>query len=379
MILLLHPYSRANRGDGLLVDLALQVIRDALGDVPVTLLATDADSFSDLPRVFQMPGPVGSTFQKMRSVAGNFTGMVSGALRGQQRLAALDALLPQTKLVVGVGGAYLRAGHLRDSFITAAVQLPQLRWAASCGKPTIYLPQSIGPLKGPMHPLISEPLAKLNRVYARDDRTITELGSPSNMVRCPDMAVLELGKKLPASNDKASYKKVYLVARDIPRTPEIRQAYYAKLNALRALLPEAEPLVQSRGRGNDDAAFYGRMGWNDAIRDVGTALNESGPGIMVAVRLHGALQAMLAGCPTVHLTYERKGFGAYDDLGIAEYLHTAAGFDPATVATQVRALQQGAPFWSRVAAQQPTLQAHYAGVVAAIRELMDTALETKTA
>lgn len=74
MIILLHCYSRANRGDGLLVDLALKAIRQALGEMPVAIMATDARSFSDQPRVYQMPGPVGNTAQSGLTHGGLWSG-----------------------------------------------------------------------------------------------------------------------------------------------------------------------------------------------------------------------------------------------------------------------------------------------------------------
>ena len=92
-----------------------------------------------------------------------------------------------------------------------------------------------------------------------------------------------------------------------------------------------------------------RSGWRAATAD------QNG---VVSVRLHGALQAVLAGVPAVHLGYERKSWGAYEDLGLGEYVHDARRFDPASVAAQVRALQADpTPFWSAVAARRPDLVA----------------------
>jgi polysaccharide pyruvyl transferase WcaK-like protein len=87
-------------------------------------------------------------------------------------------------------------------------------------------------------------------------------------------------------------------------------------------------------------------------------LAAGGTGPVVSVRLHGALQSVLAGVPAVHLGYERKSWGAYEDLGLGEYVHDARRFDPEAVAAQVRALQADpTSFWSAVAVRQPDLVA----------------------
>jgi polysaccharide pyruvyl transferase WcaK-like protein len=48
--------------------------------------------------------------------------------------------------------------------------------------------------------------------------------------------------------------------------------------------------------------------------------------------------ALAAGHYVVHLAYERKGFGAFDDLDLGDWVHSVNSFDPATVAEQVRSL-----------------------------------------
>jgi len=74
------------------------------------------------------------------------------------------------------------------------------------------------------------------------------------------------------------------------------------------------------------------------------------------VRLHGAIAALLAGRPAIHLAYERKGWGAYQDLGLDEFVHDARTFDPAAVAAQTRALAADpAPFRARIEAAKVRL------------------------
>ena len=117
-----------------------------------------------------------------------------------------------------------------------------------------------------------------------------------------------------------------------------------------------------------DRAFYQRLGIADAGPLAGI-LKARAAGVVVSVRLHGAIAALIAGRPAIHLAYERKGWGAYEDLGIAEYVHDARTFDAAKVAEQVNELQlDSGPFWAKVRAAAPALQKQYADLVADLRQ-----------
>jgi polysaccharide pyruvyl transferase WcaK-like protein len=50
--------------------------------------------------------------------------------------------------------------------------------------------------------------------------------------------------------------------------------------------------------------------------------------VVVAMRLHAALMALNAGHYVVHLSYERKGFGAFQDLGLGDYVFNVHNFNP---------------------------------------------------
>ncbi len=104
------------------------------------------------------------------------------------------------------------------------------------------------------------------------------------------------------------------------------------------MCPGLELVVQSEGGGNDDPSFYRHLGFSGPFRTLTQAVKESGPGVVVSVRLHGSLEALHLGCPTIHLAYERKGYGAATDLGIEAYTHSAFSFDPALVKDQIEGL-----------------------------------------
>jgi polysaccharide pyruvyl transferase WcaK-like protein len=60
--------------------------------------------------------------------------------------------------------------------------------------------------------------------------------------------------------------------------------------------------------------------------------------------------------PAIHLGYERKSWGAYNDLGLSEYGHSARSFDPEVVSVRAQGLLADASdSWSRVERQRPAL------------------------
>ena len=89
---------------------------------------------------------------------------------------------------------------------------------------------------------------------------------------------------------------------------------------------------------------------------------------MISVRLHGAIASLIAGRPAVHLAYERKGWGAYEDLGLGDYVHDARRFDPDLVADQVdRLARDPSAFWDCIAKAAPDLRAQYDKLVGELR------------
>jgi hypothetical protein len=144
------------------------------------------------------------------------------------------------------------------------------------------------------------------------------------------------------------------------------ERYPQRLHELAADLGAVAWGVQAEGSvAKSDRTFYAALGVTPAGRVGELLAGDSGP--VVSVRLHGALQAILAGVPAVHLGYERKSWGAYEDLGLQRWVHSARGFDPAAVAAQVRELQADpAPFWSAVAGAVPRLRERSAALDAAL-------------
>lgn len=313
-VALLHAYSAENRGDGLLVELAVAAVEDALGpDAEITVFAHYPSSFHRLGLA-----TVGS----------------APTTRGYRRtyLSAL-ARLDRFDLVVAVGGGYLRFGSVSAAAKAALVHLPQLVAAASTSVPVVYLPQSIGPFRVPgSRALVHALLRRADRTFLRDDRSVAELRL-ANAARAVDMALPGIVRNRPEhlsfDPDEVPVISVRRVGGEVP----------APVRQLTRIVDEFDGFVQSTVGANDDTAAM------ESIRprrmlEVGTLMTSPGAArIVVAVRMHAALMALEAGHYVIHLAYERKGFSAFADLGLADFVHPVHRFSPAAVASQVEALR----------------------------------------
>ena len=357
-VAIIHAFSRANAGDGLLVDLTYEALQDAgVARDDCMLLALDPESFADIPNVVRAPGePAARPSLKLLDAGRELISSAAGIGRVRAQLAGVDAL-------VAVGGGYLVADSFTRQAGVLANHLAQLNAAAAHRGATIYLPQSIGPLHGLAGQWTRRALAQMDRVWARDDVTMNELALP-NMRRCPDLAVMKLARSLDSMRHQPVSGAPVLVARDLPTSGD----YLSRLRGLAQALPGAEWAFQADTPGpRSDRAFYAREGFSDAGALARLLERPGGP--VVSVRLHGAIGALLAGRPAIHLAYERKGWGAYEDLGLRDFVHDARRFDPDTVAAQVKALTADpAPFRERINAAKAALARSWDEMVGDIAE-----------
>lgn len=308
--LLLHGYSATNAGDGLLVAEGVQMLHDAFPDgVDVTVLALHPDTFRDRPETV-----VDASFGK----------------RGPSReLNAVLRRLGDFDLLVGVGGGYLRFGHPIEAAKTALAHVAQLRAVARSSVPSVYLPQSIGPLRLGSRALLRRLLAGIDLVHLRDDRSMTEIGL-ANLRRSPDMALIS--GEWANRRDTAPAEKVVLTAR------AVRGRTAPGVVELARRLGDFDGYVQSTGAGNDDTRVVEALE-PTRILSRSEYLDRSSRRVVVAVRLHAALMGLAAGHWVIHLAYERKGFGAFSDLGLSDYVFTVNGFDVDEISTLVDRLR----------------------------------------
>jgi len=317
-VLILHAYSADNAGDGLLVRETLDLIEQALGAADVTLLASRPESFSflgvrTLPTVPTLRGWNPQTLRVLRS-------------------------MDQFDLVVGVGGGYLRAGTVMEAAKSILVMGPQLRAAAATSAPTIYLPQSIGPLRFGVRNPVQRHLARVDAVMLRDSRSMAEVGGPTTQ-RVPDLATAAVARgRRPTAE---------ISPRPVLSIRAVRGRINSAIYDLAGRMAPYDGYVQSTVGGNDDRPAMSTLTplrYLARTELMGSAVPVR---VVVAVRLHAALMALAAGHYVVHLAYERKGFGAFEDLGLSEWVHPVNGFDVDNVNDQVRALTEGAEMRAR--------------------------------
>lgn len=321
-VCLLHAYSHLNAGDGLLVNEAITLITEAMVPQPVaiTVVAVDPKSFQDL---------------ELDTVTS-----VPRSIKEFTAYARLLKSLSSYDLVVGVGGGYLRFGRFSESVKTLLVHVPQLAAAAYSGSPTVYLPQSIGP--GPraanrdiLSRTVVHLLSRIDALFVRDDRSERYV-SRAKPVRYPDMAITLLAKR----NVWARYQPAAPAAEPVISVRAIDGHAPALLLALADKLPPYYVYLQSVVAGNDDRevsnVFKGDLGEISSADLMGS--DTSQVRVVVAVRLHAALMALAAGHYVIHLGYERKGWGAFSDLGLEEYVHSVRDFSIDCVHAQVHSL-----------------------------------------
>ena len=307
--LVLHGYSADNAGDGLLVQETIELLKEVRKDAEIDLLALYPESFKGLDAKIIDGSP--------RTIRG-----VMEQLRSGRRMDDYD-------LVLGVGGGYLRSGSLVEGTKTALAHGMQLFFAGRTNTPVAYLPQSVGPLRFGTRRPVTRLFKNIDRIYLRDDRSMQELSS-ATPTRTPDLALLSRKYSL-HSEDTPSPVPVLSVR-------NVRGAIPAPVVQTARRLSEFDGYVQSRGAGNDDVSAMHSLGPRTSLSKE-DLLSTTGPRrVVIAMRLHAALMALNAGHWVIHLAYERKGFGAFQDLGLSPYVHNVNDFCPNTVISQATAL-----------------------------------------
>jgi polysaccharide pyruvyl transferase WcaK-like protein len=345
MIGILHVYSRSNSGDGLLVDLTLErLARCGVDRDDVVLVALDPDSFSEVPRRAGI-GTRGRGLDWDLVPAAGRAGALLAAAATRRPLGAVAHDLAQCDALVAVGGGYLRAVDVTSSIGTALNHLPQLAAAARSPVRSLYLPQSIGPLLGPVGAAVRRWLGSIDAVCVRDPWSFRDVGGRDGVHRIPDLAVLDMAERAAAIVRVPRGGRVGFVARQLGHGDGYERAVSGVADELG---DRAVWAVQTAGdRTKSDAVYYERLGVaaGGGLVELLAAQELS---VVVSVRLHGALMAIAAGVPAIHLAYDRKGPGAFADLGLDEWCLDVRHLDRASLRAAVDALAGDAgPYWER--------------------------------
>lgn len=352
-VLVLHAYSAENRGDGLLVDRSVALLREAFGeDVQLELVASYPESFAYLgiPTYCAKPSKRGWSREYLR------------VLRNANSY----------DLIVGVGGGCLRAGHPVEMAKTLLVMGPQILAAGLSRTPSVYLPQSIGPFRCGSLPLFRFLVRRITRYMLRDDRSMAETKLP-NCIRFPDLALSspEFTRAVTKYLDNDVDDTVVLTARAVRGTlPHGVRELYARLQQRN--IPVVG-FIQSAVGGNNDVAVQRSLTRGAEITsEEYLRVGDRYPArVVVAVRLHAALMALQAGHYVIHLAYERKGFSAFEDVGLSPWVHNVNSFDPEQVLAQVETLlhdeQARAEYRSNVRASCARLDAKWQDMIEILR------------
>jgi polysaccharide pyruvyl transferase WcaK-like protein len=307
--LILHAYSAANLGDGLLVRETIEIIREAFEhEVEITIAASHPQTFASLN-------------VHVLDSAPSLRGYRPDYLRTLWTINRFD-------LVVGVGGGYLRAGHPIELAKTVLVHGPQLLASSYRASRAVYLPQSVGPARFGTAKGVSRLLSKIDVVMLRDDRSMLEFAR-SKPRRMPDLATSTL--KGPGADSVPSATPVLSIR-------SVRGSIPSEVLELAQQLGEFDAYVQSTSSGNDDRPATSVLHFRSLLHTDELMTPRSEPRVVVAVRLHAALMALHAGHYVVHLAYERKGFGAFDDLGLNDYVFNVNSFSASEVVSKVQEL-----------------------------------------
>lgn len=313
-VLILHAYSAENKGDGLLVEETLNMVRRAFGsNIEVAVVASYPDSFTHLGcRMYNSrPSRKGFSAEYVRLIF--------------NRAKEYD-------VIVSVGGGYLRGKSITEILKASLIHGPQLLLGASRGKNSVYLPQSIGPFSRPVAAAIRRLLGHVAAVWLRDDRSVVQLRL-ANANRAPDLAILGmLRRDVPFDVSKRVIMTVRHVHGQLP----------LPLRKLRGLTGPVDSYVQSNVSSNSDVLAVQELLPLEVLEYSELMVNNTESRVIVAVRLHAALMALAAGHYVIHLAYERKGFGAFQDLGLDEYVHNVNDFDPNLVMNSVKDLRDNA-------------------------------------
>ncbi len=361
MIALVHAFSAHNRGDALLVDLAIKWLGETgVAREDVVVVALDPESFQSLNSV-SAPGDASNLVSwKVLSSLGSYSlGSVSDlSPRGIEVIRGADA-------VIGVGGGYLATDGLIPSTGVLVNHLAQLRAAAESPAPTTYLPQTIGPLIGPIGRSVRRMLSEIDCVFVRDDESLVDAGWSGNVQRVADMALLDFARRARALPvvDSGQGSPV-LVGRTLGRS----QRYNREMRRLGVVLHDAVWATQANIAGRkDDERFYKRIGVA-SHGSLSSVLLDAPKGVVVSVRLHGALEAIRSGWPAIHLAYGRKGTAAFRDLNLGDYVHSAHEFDADQIAAQVQEIRANpAAYFDLIHNALPSLTQQAGLVVEALR------------
>lgn len=333
-IFILHAYSASNSGDAKLVDLSIENIREILDeDITINIVAIDPKSFDYLKKGY----PNIKILSIIDFIFKAFT------------------LKPKKVLIIGVGGGYLRAGHRSESLKTLVAHGSQIIATKLIkNKKVIYFPQSIGPFKGVAGKILKHLVSNnIDVVFCRDDKSFSELKNARSKLNKdtrehPDLVVDRI---LSSSADERLHNTPIegncLVIRELQGKSYLRH-YYNEIDKLISSQEISCLAVQAEARGNNDRDFYARNYPTFSRINLKDHLTNQ-KSLVISVRLHGSLESILAGHPSIHIAYERKGLSAFKHLGLDDFVFHCSDFDSEEVGHKIAEIRSDqTSYWSKI-------------------------------
>jgi hypothetical protein len=187
----------------------------------------------------------------------------------------------------------------------------------------------------------------------RDPWSLSDLRGLPNVRQVPDLAVLEMAEHFAEVVPVDPGGTVGFVARRVDHAA----GYEATVTSVAAELGDAAVwAVQAAGdRTKSDAVHYERLG---VVAEGGLPemLASGSVSVVVSVRLHGALMALRAGVPAIHLAYDRKGPAAFADLGLDAWCLDVRSLDAGALRARIDGLRTDpSAYWRAVETEIPRL------------------------
>lgn len=372
-VLIVNTHSALNAGDLAITIAEVQLLRRCLptGQIAVT---------SRTPRVdARFLAPMGVTvlppLVPAPSVFGRGVRKISGSIRNVAGIGPkrdLWKIAKSSDLVISSGGGYFWSNRAVFPGPMFFQNYLHVRLAGILGKPIIFFPQSFGPLYNPwvtrmLRAALNGP--NVGRIFARERISLEFLrrllrGEPAagRITLCPDVAFCLEPQRVGTGVAAVSSLPRPIVAVtvrpwDFPGARSRSEKRERQRSYLKGLVTTCRNLhdrwhgsvlvfPQSRGPGSfeDDTelskAFCSMLQDHlPARRVLSLPLSAAEPpaaiidlmscvDLLIATRFHSAIFAFLAGTPAIAVSYQPKGRGIMQELGLARFAVDISAVDP---------------------------------------------------
>ena len=295
-ILIVGAYSPDNIGDGLLAELSVQIAYESTA-AEIYLFALDVKGFrrdlQDNPQKY--PGLLPKNIFSSLNI-----------------FSIVKILLRKNIAVIAIGGEYLIFSNFKSAAKSFVANGIPLFLGLLLNKPTGFFPQGIIVSKS-LRPFITPILSRAHWILLRDSISLAELDNLNNVFKSSDLAILAIPPRAVHAN---TCEIIGIILHEVSDSE-------AFLNSARKLasLPNVQFFLQSDvGKNNRDLLFLNNTLGIDNVQSARNLYeSQTKIGVLISTRLHGAIGAIRAGIPAIHIAYSRKGKAVFDDLGLSEY------------------------------------------------------------